>query len=90
MWENFLILERMKLFANKNQELVNYNFWRSYDGAEVDYVEKSYTDALSAYEFKYQGNTLSKGAYSFTNAYQTKVQLINIDNYLEFLTGKKV
>ncbi len=90
MWENFLILERMKLFANKNQELVNYNFWRSYDGAEVDYVEKSYTDALSAYEFKYQGNTLSKGAYSFTNAYQTKVQLINIDNYLEFLNEEKV
>ena len=88
MWENFLILERIKSFANKNQELVHYNFWRSYDGAEVDYVEKSYTDALRAYELKYQGNTLSKGAYSFTNAYQTNVQLVNMDNYLDFLTGE--
>lgn len=90
MWENFLILERMKAFANKNHELVHYNFWRSYDGAEVDYVEKSYTDALRAYEFKYQGNTLSRGAYSFTNAYQTEVQLVNMDNYLDFLAGNDV
>ncbi|MBU3979143.1 ATP-binding protein [Patescibacteria group bacterium] len=87
IWENFLILERMKAYANKNQGLAHYNFWRSYDGAEVDYVEKSYTDALSAYEFKYQGNALSRGAYSFTNAYQTKVKLINKDNYLDFLSG---
>ncbi len=87
MWENFLILERMKAYANKNQDLAHYNFWRSYDGAEVDYVEKSYTDALSAYEFKYQGSTLSRGAYSFTNAYQTKVNLVNKDNYLDFLAG---
>lgn len=86
MWENFLILERMKAFANKNQELVHYNFWRSYDGAEVDYVEKPYTDVLRAYEFKYQGTSLSKGAYSFTKAYQTNVQLVNRDNYLNFLT----
>jgi predicted AAA+ superfamily ATPase len=87
MWENFLILERMKAYANKNQGLAHYNFWRSYDGAEVDYIEKSYTDALSAYEFKYQGNTLSRGAYSFTNAYKTKVNLVNKDNYLDFLAG---
>ncbi len=90
MWENFLILERIKAFANKNQELVHYNFWRSYDGAEVDYVEKSYTDALRAYEFKYQGSNLSRGAYSFTNAYQTDVQLVNMENYLDFLTGDEV
>jgi uncharacterized protein len=87
MWENFLILERMKAYANKNQGLAHYNFWRSYDGAEVDYVEKSYTDPLSAYEFKYQGSTLSKGAYSFETAYQTKVNLVNKDNYLDFLAG---
>lgn len=85
MWENFCIVERMKGYANKNQELVHYNFWRSYDGAEVDYVEKSYNDVLTAYEFKYQGDQLKKGAYSFTNAYQTEVQLINSDNYLEFI-----
>jgi predicted AAA+ superfamily ATPase len=88
MWENFLILERMKAFANKNQELVHYNFWRSYDGAEVDYIEKSYTEDLSAYEFKYKENNLSRGTYSFTNAYNTKVHLVNMDNYLDFLEVK--
>lgn len=87
MWENFCIVERMKAYANKNQELVHYNFWRSYDGAEVDYVEKTYSEPLTAYEFKYQGNQLKKGAYSFTNSYQTDVQLINNENYLDFIAG---
>lgn len=87
LWENFLILERMKAYANKNQSIAHYNFWRSYDGAEVDYVEKSYTDPLSAHEFKYQGSSLSKGAYTFEAAYQTNVNLVNMDNYLDFLNG---
>jgi hypothetical protein len=41
---------------------------------------------LTAYEFKYHGATLSRGAHSFTAAYQAKVQLVNTDNYLDFLT----
>src|SRR5258708_7011472 len=40
LWENFLILERMKAYANENKQLLHYNFWRNYDGAEVDYLEK--------------------------------------------------
>jgi len=87
LWENFLLIERMKTYANKNQQLVHYNFWRSYDGAEVDYVEKPYDKPLSAYEFKYGNGGLKRGAYSFTNAYQTKVNLVNQDNYLDFLRG---
>lgn len=85
IWENFLIVERMKAYANNNEKLVHYNFWRSYDGAEVDYIEKPYDKSLTAYEFKYTGNQLSKGAHSFMGAYDTDVRLINRDNYLEFI-----
>lgn len=87
MWENFLIVERMKAYANKNEELAHFNFWRSYDGAEVDYIEKVFSGELTAYEFKYKGEQVSRGAYTFSEAYKTDVKLVNIDNYLEFVTG---
>ncbi len=62
-------------------------FWRSYSGAEVDYVEKPMDAPLQAYEFKYGGNTLNKGARSFQDQYRTPAQLINRDNYLQFIGG---
>src|SRR5690606_4222393 len=40
LWENFLVVERMK----KNNNLgvfVNMYFWRTTDGKEIDYVEDS-------------------------------------------------
>lgn len=86
MWKNFCIIERIKAYANKNEALVHYNFWRNYDGAEVDYIEKAYSKPLRAYEFKYKGNQLKKGAYSFVNAYDTNVKLINNENYLDFIS----
>lgn len=86
LWENFLVIERIKAYANRSEELAHYNFWRSYDGAEVDYVEKPYSKPLSAYEFKYSTTErLRRGAHSFTDSYDTKVKLINIDNFLEFI-----
>lgn len=84
MWENFLFIERRKLFANK-AIVVTSNFWRSYSGAEVDYIEKVTNEDLKAFEFKYGSGSLSKGAGSFTGEYGTKVQLINRGNYPDFI-----
>lgn len=84
LWENFLFLERMKVFANSNKPLV-YNFWRSYGGAEVDYIEKPIDSAVKAYEFKFNAKSASRGARSFFKQYGIKVKLINKDNYLQFL-----
>ena len=84
LWENFLIIERMKKLANSQKTVVS-NFWRSYTGAEIDYIEKPLNSPLEAFEFKYTENKLSKGAYSFSNEYRTKVNLINIENYLDFI-----
>lgn len=84
LWENFLFVERRKLFANKGQ-VATSNFWRSYSGAEVDYIEKATNEELKAFEFKYGDGSLSKGASSFTNEYGIKVQLINQKNYLDFI-----
>ena len=84
LWENFLAVERLKFFANRNQKVFS-NFWRSYGGAEVDYIEKTFNTPLEAYEFKYGSGLLSRGAHSFMKKYGIKVKLINTQNYLEFI-----
>lgn len=84
LWENFLFMERKKLFAN-TEKSISTNFWRSYSGAEVDYIEKPASGEFKAFEFKYGNGSLSRGANSFTGKYGTKVQLINQENYLDFI-----
>jgi len=84
LWENFLFIERKKLFANIQRSVSSY-FWRSYSGAEVDYIEKVTNKDIQAFEFKYSDNVLSKGAGSFVSEYKTAVKLINKDNYLKFI-----
>lgn len=86
IWENFLIIERIKTHLNQGLN-VQSRFWRSYGGAEVDYIEESDGGLLQAYEFKFGGATLRRGADSFTKIYSTDVQLVNQENYLDFLLG---
>lgn len=86
LWENFLFIERRKFFANKGQAVLA-NFWRSYSGAEVDYIEKVTNQDILAFEFKYGPGALSKGTTSFASEYGIKVQLINTRNYLDFIQG---
>ena len=84
LWENFLFVERRKLYANSQKSLISY-FWRSYSGAEVDYIEKVANKDIAAFEFKYRGNALSRGASSFVSEYNTAVKLITKENYFEFI-----
>lgn len=86
LWENFLFMERMKLFANQGKNVTSH-FWRSYSGAEVDYLEKGTNQELKAFEFKYGVGVLSRGAGSFTGDYGVAVKLISRDNYLDFITS---
>jgi len=39
IWENFIISERLK-FRFNHQNFMRYYFWRTYTGAELDYVEE--------------------------------------------------
>jgi len=81
LWENFLIIERMKLNAYTNRYVSNF-FWRTYDGAEIDYIEK-YADSLDGYEFKW--NKEKKAPKSWLEYPNATYKLINIENYKEFL-----
>jgi len=84
LWENFLFVERRKKFANVGKSVTS-NFWRSYSGAEVDYIEKATNEDLKAFEFKYGTGALSKGASSFIDGYGIPVDLVNTENYLDFI-----
>lgn len=86
LWENFLVIERFKKFANRG-EIINSYFWRSYSGAEVDYLEFTKKKQIEAFEIKMDKGKLGRSAKTFHKYYpKTKVKLITKDNYLEFVT----
>lgn len=51
LWENFLIIERMKYKSQVGIQTNDY-FFRTYDGGEVDFVEES-DGKLRGFEFKF-------------------------------------
>lgn len=83
LFENFLIAERMKYNRYTNKLFSSY-FWRTYTGAEVDYVEEGQGE-LFAYEFKYS-KSKAKLPLSWKENYGDDFQLINKDNFLKFIS----
>jgi hypothetical protein len=84
LWENFVFIERIKkqdylrLFSN------NY-FWRSYTRQEIDHVEER-GGKLFGYEFKW-GIKKPRPPQLWMQTYpEASFQVINRDEYLEFLT----
>lgn len=67
LWENFCVNERMKL-NNANEKRVNYYFWRTYDGAEIDLIEES-NGNLELFEFKWRNKSNVKVPASFEVKY---------------------
>lgn len=51
LWENFLIIERLK-YRSYHKIYTNQYFWRTYDGSEIDLVEER-EEKLYGYEFKW-------------------------------------
>ncbi|MDP1845382.1 MAG: ATP-binding protein [Candidatus Moranbacteria bacterium] len=51
LWENYLMVERMK-FQTYHKIIANNYFWRTYDGTEIDLVEDG-GGKIVGYEFKW-------------------------------------
>jgi uncharacterized protein len=84
LWENFLILERLK-FLEYSWLYRNIYFWRNNNWSEVDLIEE-YNWKLDVYEFKWW-KKIVKIPKSFVVWYpESNFKLINKDNYLDFLT----
>lgn len=83
LWENFFISERIKRNRNRRRH-VNTYFWRTYDGAEIDYLEEA-EGRLVGFECKWTATRWRvPGAY--TTAYPGAVaHLVNRENYRDHL-----
>jgi uncharacterized protein len=83
LWENFVINERMK-YIQYNRIPASSYFWRTYTGAELDYIE--YRDAkLYGYEIKLT-KKVAKAPLSFMEAYpDAEYHFVNKDNLLDFI-----
>jgi len=83
LWENFLIVERTKSNAYLGRNVSQY-FWRTYTGAELDYIEEG-DGALTGFEFKY-GDKVRSAPNGWVGAYpEAGYQCINASSYLDFL-----
>jgi len=83
LWENFILVERIKKQAYLGNPAAGY-FWRTYTGAELDYIEEK-EGKLIGYEFKYADKKI-RAPVSWINTYQgASFQLVNRSNWLRFV-----
>jgi len=85
LFENFVFMERLK-FRAMQDIYSNCYFWRTYDQKEIDLVEEG-DGKLAGYEIKW-GNKKMKAPRDWLEAYDNaSYQVINQENYLEFITN---
>lgn len=84
LWENFLVVERRKRNVYLNQFASAY-FWRTYTGAELDYVEEA-NDQLTGFEFKFTRKTARIPASWLENYPEAGFQVVNRENFWPFLS----
>ncbi len=83
LWENFLIAERRKKMEYQRLYANTY-FWRTYSGAELDYLEER-GGQLFGFEFKWK-SARGKAPAAWLETYDNaSYQLVNRDNFLEFV-----
>ncbi|MFC1807877.1 ATP-binding protein [Candidatus Omnitrophota bacterium] len=84
LWENYIIMEKIKKQEYTGATANNY-FWRTYDQKEIDLIEE-YKGHLHGYEIKWSYKK-SKIPQEWLDTYpNTKSYIISKDNYLDFIT----
>lgn len=83
LWENFLMSERYKSLSYA-QSFARMYFWRTTTGKEIDYIEVT-GEEVKAFEFKWNEKRRQRKHLEFESTYQTKVAVINRQNFREFL-----
>ena len=88
LWENFIIVERIK-FLNYSRRKVNFWFWRTSDQVELDWVEEE-NGEIRGFEFKYGITSKAKIPKAFTSNYpEAKTKIITPQNMHEFIYEDK-
>lgn len=84
LWENYLIIERLKKQEYLNKQANNY-FWRTYDQKEIDLIEE-YGGKLYGYEIKWPNKKAKKPKEWLKTYKNAEYHLITRTNYLEFIS----
>lgn len=83
LWENYLVIERIKKQEYQRIRSNNY-FWRTYDQKEIDWVEER-DGKLFGYEFKWDSVANPPGLWLETYP-EASFESVNRSNYLPFIT----
>jgi len=84
LWENFVVMERVKKYAYKGLH-GSFYFWRTYDRQEVDLVEET-EGMLYGYEFRWSGKKKRKPPRDWLGTYSNaRFDVISRENYLDFV-----
>lgn len=85
LWENFMILERLK-YRSYNDIYANQYFWRTYDGSEIDLVEER-EGKLFGYKFKWNDKKKSnKSPKNWLDYQGSSYQFISKEDLFGFIT----
>lgn len=82
IWENFIIAERIKYLSNNGIYSSSY-FWRTYTGAEIDYVEER-NGKLYAFEIKLK-RPRNKAPATWIENYGDNFRSVTSENFWEFV-----
>ncbi len=88
LWENFVIMERMKYNASRRYAC-NYYFYRGENGAEIDLVEEK-DGIVQCFEIKYAADSVSRGVRNATaeiTGAASDLQIVNRRNFLPFVSN---
>lgn len=84
LWENFMIIERIKKNAYTKIP-ANYYFRRTYDKKEIDFVEEG-SGQLRGYEFKWKKDKVNPPKDWLEIYKNASYKVITKENYFEFIT----
>ncbi len=83
LWENFVVLERMKLLNYTNIR-ANHYFWRTYDQKELDLIEER-EGTYYCFEMNYGKAKAKKPKLFFETYPNSEFHVISRENYLDWL-----
>lgn len=84
LWENFLVVERLKRNAYTDPYKSVY-FWRKSSGAEVDFVE-THGESVDGYEFSLKEKSCGRSRASWKESYADSTWInVHMGNYKEFI-----
>jgi predicted AAA+ superfamily ATPase len=84
LWENFVVMERLKK-SHYERSFKNFYFWRTYDQKEIDLVEEA-DGKLAGFELKYSKRAVKKPEEFLSTYPGSTFEVIHRQNYLDFVT----